>query len=188
MSDKTPERDTRLSNRGVSEHRVGREERDRAITEDRRVMDSDRLEEFRRSFVAEKLPRLPEIEGYHTCWLTTTNNADPIFRRLKWGYELLRAADHPGWESTAIKTGEYAGCISEGEMLAAKVPLEIYEMMMTEVHYTQPLAEEGKLRSTLDIIEEEARKKKARLDVEEGTRQLGRRSTRTPKFEQGSRR
>lgn len=188
MSDKAPDRDTRLSNRGASEQRADRESRDRAITEDRQVMDSDRLEEFRRSFAAEKLPRLPDIPGYHCCWLTTTNNADPLYRRFKWGYTLLKAADHPGWESAAIKTGEYSGCIGEGEMLAAKIPLELYEMMMTEVHYTQPLAEEGKLRSTLDLIEQEAAKKKARLDVEEGTRQLGRRSTRAPKFEQPSRR
>lgn len=187
MSEKTPERDTRLSNRGASEQRADRESRDRAISEDRQVMDSGRLEEFRRSFAAEKLPRLPDIPGYHCCWLTTTNNADPLYRRLKWGYELLVAADHPGWESTALKTGEYAGCIGEGEMLAAKIPLELYEMMMTEWHYTKPLEEEGKLRSTLDVIEDEARKKKARLDVEEGTRQLGRRSTRTPRFEQSRR-
>lgn len=178
-----PDRDTRLSNRGNSEQRANRDEKDRPISENREVMDLDRLEQFRQSFAAEKLPRLPDIPGYHCCWLTTTNNADPLYRRLKWGYELLRAADHPGWEAASIRTGEHAGCIGEGEMLAAKIPTELYEMMMTEWHYTQPLNEEGKLRSALDVIEEEARKKKARLDIEEGTRQLGRRTGRAPKFE-----
>lgn len=182
------DRDSRLNNRGSSEQsRAGREDKDRPITEDRQIMDSDRLEMFRQSFAAEKLSRLPNIPGHHTCWLTTTNNADPIFRRLQWGYELLRTADFPAFERLEIKTGEYAGCIGTGEMLAAKVPLELYEMMMTEWHYTQPLAEEGKLRSALDVIEEEARKKKARLDIEEGTRQLGRRTGRAPKFETSNR-
>ena len=177
------DRDSRLSNnRGVSESRAGRDESDRPNTENRQVIDADRLEMFRRSFAAEKLPSLPPIPGYHTCWLTTTNNADPLFRRLAWGYELLKPSECPGLKTCEIKTGEYAGCIGTGEMLAAKLPLELYEMYMTEVHYTQPLAEEGKLRSTLDLIEQEAAKKKARLDIEEGTRQLGRRTGRAPKF------
>lgn len=177
------DRDQRLSNRaGSSESRAGREESDRPITENRQIIDADRLEMFRRSFAAEKLSRLPDIPGHHTCWLTTTNNADPIYRRLSWGYELLKVAECPGLERSEIKTGEYTGCIGSGEMLAAKVPIELYEMMMTEWHYTQPLAEEGKLRSTLDLIEQEAMKKKARLDIEEGTRQLGRRTGRAPKF------
>lgn len=177
-----PDRDTRLSNRGNSEQRANRDEKDRPISENREVMDLDRLEAFRQSFAAEKLPKLPDIPGKHCCWLTTTNNADPIYRRLKWGYTLMKAADHPGWEAAAIRTGDYAGCIGEGEMIAAMIDIELYQMMMTEWHYTQPLNEEGKLRSALDIIEEEARKKKARLDIEEGTRQLGRRTGRAPKF------
>jgi hypothetical protein len=179
------DRDSRLNNRGDSEQRTGREAQDRKITEDRQVMDSERLEQFRRSFAAEKLPTLPPRDGYHRCWLTTTNNADPLFRRLSWGYTLLKKEDCPGLERSVIKDGEHAGYIGCGEMLAAEIPSELYQMMMTEVHYTQPLAEEGKLRSTLDIIEEEARKKKARLDIEEGTRQLGRRTGRAPKFDDG---
>ena len=182
------DRDSRLNNRGSSEqNRASREEKDRPLTEDRQVMDSDRLEMFRKSFAAEKLSALPDIPGYHSCWLTTTNNADPVFRRLRWGYELLKPSECPGLETSEIKTGDYAGCVGSGEMLAAKVPLDLYEMMMTEWHYTQPLAEEGKLRSALDVIEEEARKKKARLDIEEGTRQLGRRTGRAPKFESSRR-
>lgn len=177
-----PERDARLANRAKSDLRAGREEDDRPISEDRQVMDADRLEQFRQSFAAEKLPRIPDIPGFHTCWLTTTNNADPIFRRLNWGYELIKVTDVPGLERNQIKDGDYIGCIGVGEMVAAKLPLELYEMYMTEVHHTQPLQEEGKLRNVIDVIEEEAKRKKARLDVEDGTRQLGRRAPR-PKFE-----
>lgn len=181
MSNPT-ERDARLTNRGKSGNQAGREEEDRNLTEDRQVIDADRLEQFRSSFAAEKLPKLPDIPGFHVCWLTTTNNADPLYRRLNWGYELIKATEVPAFERIEIKTGEYTGCIGAGEMLAAKIPIELYEMYMTEVHYTQPLAEEGKLRSALDVIEEEARKKKARLDIEEGSRQLGRRTGRAPRF------
>lgn len=177
-----PERDARLQNRAKSEPRAGREEGDRPLSEDRQVMDADRLEMFRQNFTAEKLPRIPDIPGYHVCWLTTTNNADPVYRRLNMGYELIKVSDVPGLERNAVKDGDYAGCIGIGEMVAAKLPLELYELYMTEVHHTQPLEEEGKLRNVIDVIEAEAAQKKARLDVEDGTRQLGRRAPR-PKFD-----
>ncbi|MDV7398030.1 hypothetical protein RZS08_41900, partial [Arthrospira platensis SPKY1] len=36
---------------------------------------------------------IPNVEGdpnYHYCWLSTTNQSDPIYRRLKLGYELVK--------------------------------------------------------------------------------------------------
>lgn len=182
-----PERDARLANRAKTESRAGREEDDRPLTEDRQIMDADRLEQFRSSFAAEKLPRIPDIPGHHTFWATTTNNADPIYRRLNWGYEFIKATEVPGLERNAVKEGEFAGCIGAGEMIAMKIPLELYELYMIEVHHTQPLAQEGMLRSALDVIEEEAKRKKARVDVEEGSSQLGRQNPR-PRFEGTQRR
>jgi hypothetical protein len=175
-------RDTRLANKGADPARAGREGDERSNTEDRRVIDPVRLEAFRQSFAAEKLPRIPDIPGYHVCWLTTTNNADPIHRRLSWGYELINKDEVPGLERMQVKGGEFDGCVAVAEMIAAKIPLELYEVYMTEVHHTQPLQEEAKLRNVLDVIEAEASRKKARLDVEDGSRQLGR-STPRPKFE-----
>lgn len=177
-----PDRDARLANRTKSDARDGREEGDRPLTEDRQAMDPNRLEQFRQNFTAEKLPRIPDIKGYHVCWLTTNNNADPIYRRLGLGYELIKSTEVPGFESNQIKDGEFAGCIGCAEMIAAKLPLELYELYMTEVHHTQPLEEEGKLRNVIDVIAAEAARKKARIDVEEGSQQLGQRPPR-PKFE-----
>ncbi len=177
-----PDRDARLASRSNARTRAGHDEGDRSLSEDRQVMDSTRLEQFRQTFTAEKLPNIPPIPGFHVCWLTTTNNSDPIYRRLRLGYELIKASEVPGFESSQIKGGEYDGCIGVGEMVAAKLPLELYEMYMTEVHHTQPRAEEEKLQSVIDVIESEAKRKKARVDVEDGSRQLGRGPAR-PKFE-----
>ncbi len=184
-----PDRDARLSNRAnEAGNRAGRDEDDRPSSQNRTKIDATRLEMFRQAFKGEKLPRIPDIEGYHVCWLTTTNNADPIFRRLQLGYELIKMSEVPGLDTSAqVKGGEYDGCVGIGEMIAAKLPMELYELYMTEVHHTQPLEEEGKLRSVLEVIEEEALRKKARLDVEEGTRSLGRRTPR-PRFEGVARR
>lgn len=177
-----PERDARLNSRAQAQNRAGRDEGDRSLSEDRQVMDPTRLEQFRQNFTAEKLPNLPEIPGYHVCWLTTTNNSDPVYRRLRLGYELIKGSEVPGFESSQIKGGEYDGCIGVGEMIAAKLPLELYEVYMTEVHHTQPLEEEGKLRSVIEVIEREAQRKKARVDVEDGSQRLGKTVGR-PKFE-----
>lgn len=175
------ERDARLTSKDRAEQRAGREQDDRPAAEDRQVMDADRLEQFRQNFAAELLPRIPEIPGFHTCWLATSNRADPVYRRLSLGYILIKQSEIPGLPPENIE-GTYKDCIIVGDLIAAKIPLELYEVYMTEVHHTQPLAEEGKLRSVIETIEQQANAKKARLDIEEGTRELGRRAPK-PKFE-----
>jgi len=178
----TSERDVRLTNRNTkSEERADRADGDRSVTEDRQTIDKERLEQFRRLFVAEKLPNLPKIPGFHTIWLTTTNNADPMHRRMQMGYILIKSTEIPGYDDAAIKEGPYAGVIGCSEMVAAKLPMELYELYMTEAHHTQPLREEERLRAIIDVIEQEAARKKARIEVEEGSRQLGRRTPK-PKF------
>lgn len=175
------ERDARLTSRDRAEQRAGRDTEERTVTQDRQVMDADRLEAFRQNFAAELLPRIPDIEGYHVCWLATSNRADPVYRRLSLGYTLIKQSEVPGFPPEMIE-GTYKDCIVVGDLVAAKIPLELYKVYMTEVHHTQPLAEEGKLRSVLETIEQEARAKKANLEIEEGSRELGRRTPK-PKFE-----
>src|SRR5262245_20422120 len=112
MNDQTDRnRDTRLANQNNQGNRADRESGERKHTQDRRVMDPVRLEAFRQSFAAEKLPRIPDIDGYHVCWLTTTNNADPVHRRLSWGYELIKPSEVPGLERLQVKGGEFDGCV-----------------------------------------------------------------------------
>lgn len=177
----TPDRDARLSNRAKSDDRAGREDSERTITEDRQVMDAGRLEQFRQNFTAERLPRIPPIPGFHVCWLTTTNNSDPVYRRIDQGYTLIKMADVPGLQISAVKEGDYVGCVMIGEMIAAKIPEELYQMYMQEVHYTQPMQEEEKLKLTLDSIAAEARGRKADVIVEEGSAQLGGQALRRPR-------
>lgn len=171
------ERDARLTSKDRAEPRAGREGDERSTTQDRQVMDADRLEQFRQNFAAELLPRIPDIDGYHVCWLATNNRTDPVYRRLGLGYVLIKQSEVPGFPPEMID-GTYKDCIVVGDLVAAKIPLELYKVYMTEVHHTQPLAEEGKLRSVLETIEQEATAKKAKLVIEEGSRELGRR---TPK-------
>lgn len=166
--------DERFDGTGSSETTYG---------EEREMSDQDRLDLFRMASFQNQLPTLPEIPGYHGCWLTTANPRDPIQGRLKLGYELLRADDPrvPGWEHSALLSGQFLGYVGVNEMVAAILPLRLYEMYMTEAHHNQPLAEEGKLRSTLDAIKNAA-DSRAPIVTEEGTAQLGM-QVRRPRFE-----
>jgi hypothetical protein len=157
---------------------------ERAQTEDRQLTDDERVELFRGSMSQEVLPDLPPIPGYHVFWATTTNPRDSVPNRIRFGYELITAAElGPRWQATSVKTGEaYAGCIMVNEMIAMKIPLSLYERYMRENHHLAPAREEQKLRDTVDSIRAEAeRKYKANVLPEEGTAELAR-EVRAPTF------
>ncbi len=167
-------RDTKLG--ASSESKKDRRMDDREITQSRVLSDEERLDEFRHTMFQSALPDLPEITGYHVCWLTTENPRDPIAGRMRLGYEPVRESDIPGWTHASLKTGEWAGCIGVNEMLAFKLPLRLYEAYMREAHHTQPLYEESKLDDALREAEEMASqfsKRSISFEAEDGQADLG---------------
>jgi hypothetical protein len=125
--------------------RQARESKAREATQNRELSDDERVDLLRMSFFQSALPDLPQIDGYHTCWLTTTNARDPIVGRERLGYQLLRKEDLPGWEHSAQKGGQYDGCIMVNEMVAAKISLGLYQKFMAELHHREPLREEERI-------------------------------------------
>jgi hypothetical protein len=168
--------DTRL-NSDQSRVRADRRTEDRSATENRELSDDERVEEFRQQFFQSALPDIPKIDGYHVCWLTTENPRDPIHSRIRLGYEPIRLSDIPGWDHSSIKTGEWEGCIGVNEMIAFKLPIELYEQYMRINHHEQPLEEEKALSSQLREIEAEmnaaAKRGTISLELEDGTAALG---------------
>lgn len=158
------------------DHQYARDDSDRLSddreSQEREMSDEERLELFRMAMFQNQLPSLPAIPGWHPCWLTTANPRDSIQGRLRLGYQLLRLEEVPGWEHNVLTSGQYAGCIGINEMVAAKLPMRLYEMYMTEAHHNQPLAEEGKLRSTLDAVRD-AQGKGTQVYLEGGMAALG---------------
>jgi hypothetical protein len=150
---------------GVS--RQPRETQDRRTTQNREISEDDRLAMFRMQLYNDALPNIPDIPGYHVCWLTTTNNGDTIQHRLRLGYELIRAEDAPGMELVTMQTGEYAGCVAVKEMIAAKLPLSLYYRYMQEAHHDAPMREENKLEETAQLMREQAERSGGRLVVDE---------------------
>lgn len=136
--------------------RQSREMEDRQVTENREVTDDDRLEMFRAQLFNDALPDLPNIPGFHMCWLTTTNPRDPIHRRIQLGYEPIKASEVPGMEFASVKTGEWAGMVGVNEMIAFKLPETLYQRFMQEAHHDAPLREENKLAETAEIMRQQA--------------------------------
>ena len=165
----------RMDDRLKKELGVSRQSRaveDRPATESREISEDDRLEMFRMNMYNDALPNIPDIPGYHVCWLTTTNKNDTIQMRMRLGYELIRGDDVPGMELVTQKTGEYAGCVAVNEMIAAKLPLSLYHRFMQEAHHDAPLREEEKLAETAEIMREQAERSGSRLIEGDGMSEM----------------
>jgi hypothetical protein len=152
--------------------RRSRGEDDRHVTENRVLSEDDRLEMFRMNLHNSALPDLPEIPGYHVCWLTSTNSRDSIHHRMQLGYEPVRPDDVPGLEYATLKTGEWSGFVATNEMLAFKLPLSLYRKFMQEAHHDAPSREDEKLTSTADFLRQQAQSTGSTLIEGDGLQSL----------------
>lgn len=181
-SDPAVEPSPRETKRTDADGREDRAMEDRAVTENREITDDERLDMFRQSFVQSALPNLPEIPGYHVCWLTTNNPRDSIHMRMRLGYEPLRPADVPGWEYATIKTGEYQGLVGVNEMLAFKLPMSLYQRYMQEAHHDAPNREQEKLVANYEALRNRAQAEGGDLLEFEGNEEL-RHTAPVPQFQ-----
>lgn len=167
-----PRMDDRLK-KELGDSRRTRGHTDRLATENRAYTEDERLEMFRMQLYNDRLPNLPEIPGYHVCWLTTANTGDTIQSRSRMGYELIRAEDVPGMDLIVQKTGDYVGCVMVNEMIAAKLPTSLYLRYMQEAHHDAPLREEEKLEDTAQLMRDQAERSGGRLIESEAMREIG---------------
>jgi len=160
--------------------RTSRRSADREVAESRELTDDDRLEMFRMQLHNDALPDLPDVPGYHMCWLTTTNPRDPIHRRIQLGYEPVKPEEVPGMEYASVKTGEWAGFIGVNEMLAFKLPMSLYQKFMQEAHHDAPLREEDKLAEVADIMREQAERSGSNMYEGDGLSEMREFNPRAP--------
>ena len=166
--------DERLS-RASDPARQSRAVEDRARTEGREVSVEERMAEFRKQNIQSALPSIPDVPGFHVCWLTTNSQYDPLSQRVsKYGYVPLKPEDVPGWGYNNVKSSPHEGWpISCNEMVAAKLPMEMYEALMKEIHHDQPLFEENALYDTARRIKDQAMRAGADVEIHEGHEGLG---------------
>ena len=135
--------------------RADRLSSERSVTENRETSDNLRLEERLAVLrdVNTKLPQAPEIPGYHTCWLTTTNQSDSLEYRFRLGYELVKPEELPDF---AAPTSQQSGQVSSdricvNEMVLAKLRRELAEAYLHEVHHRLPNEQLKGLQQSVQI-------------------------------------
>lgn len=171
--------------RGDDAHQDGRNERDNQ-DQDRMLTDDERFAIFQASSGQSVLPNLPDMPGYHVCWLTTSNPRDTIAARIRMGYELVTPAmlsSPDEWTGASLKSGEYKNVIAVNEMIAARIRLSLYNRYMREIHDTMPRAEEEKLRLATMAAKEQMESVGSRIAEEgDGTADIVQRARPMPEF------
>jgi hypothetical protein len=129
----------------------GRESRasldsDREAPENLLASSEERRKMWKDEWVQSALPSLPDMKGWHLCWLSTTNSYDSIDKRIRLGYVPVRSEELPGFDNYKVKAGEHVGYVACNEMLLFKIPMEIYQDVMAHFHHEAPLEEANKIR------------------------------------------
>ena len=122
------------------------EDAERGPVEDKFMTAQERRRMWSEEWTQSALPKVPEIPGWHLCWLSTTNSYDSIDKRIRLGYVPVKADELPEMRNNRVKAGEHEGYISCNEMLLYKIPMEMYQEVMSHFHHDAPLEEANKIR------------------------------------------
>ena len=147
-----------MDNRLKKNTTAGRENRgatadaSRASPEEKFASSQERRRMFRSEWTQEALPNPPEIPGFHLCWLSSTSQYDPIHKRLQMGYTPVKAEELPGFENYRVKAGEMEGFVACNEMILYKLPEEVYQDIMAEMHHYAPMDEQEKIKVQQDQL------------------------------------
>ena len=130
------------------------------------------------------LPKVPEMPGWHLCWLSTTNSYDSIDKRMRLGYVPVKADEMPHFENYKVKAGEHIGFIACNEMILYKLPMDIYQDVMLQMHHEAPNEEAEKIRVQVEQLQGAQDSNGRNLtDIEgDGLRQLSRKNVPDPIF------
>jgi len=118
----------------------------REAPEDKFESSVERRKMWNDEWTQSALPKLPDMKGWHLCWLSTTNSYDSIDKRMRLGYVPVKAEEFTGFENWRVKAGEHVGFVACNEMLLYKIPMEIYQDVMAHFHHEAPLEEAEKIR------------------------------------------
>ena len=125
----------------------------RASPEEKFMSAQERRKMWSDEWTQSALPKLPEMPGWHLCWLSTTNSYDSIDKRMRLGYVPVRADEIRGFDNFRVKAGEHEGFVACNEMLLFKLPMEIYQDVMLQMHHEAPMDEADKIRVQVEQLQ-----------------------------------
>jgi hypothetical protein len=179
MSTKTKSKlgDERLTRGTGAAVRGDRDAADQSRTQDDggALSAAERRRMLRQDWVQEILPTAPKIPGFHTCWLSTTNSTDPVYKRIQRGYTPVKMSETGNFGAQfLVQEGEFAGCVMCNEMLLFKVPDEVYQDLMTIFHHDMPLEQEQSVYEKAQSMQEQDSSGRNLGSVEGDFNRLGR--------------
>jgi hypothetical protein len=125
----------------------------RAAPEEAFISKQERRKMWSDEWTQSALPKVPEIPGWHLCWLSTTNGYDSIDKRMRLGYVPVKADELPGFDNYRVKAGEDVGFIACNEMRLYKLPMEVYQEVMTQMHHDAPNEESDKVQVQVEQLQ-----------------------------------
>jgi hypothetical protein len=125
----------------------------RAAPEEKFMTAQERRKMWSDEWTQTALPKTPDLPGWHLCWLSTTNSYDSIDKRIRLGYIPVKSEEFPGFENYRVKAGEHVGFIACNEMLLFKIPMDVYQEIMTQFHHEQPNEEADKIRVQVEQLQ-----------------------------------
>ena len=125
----------------------------RAAPEEAFISKQERRKMWSDEWTQSALPKVPDIPGWHLCWLSTTNGYDSIDKRMRLGYVPVRADELPGFDSYRVKAGEDIGFIACNEMRLYKLPMDVYQEVMTQMHHEAPKEEADKVQIQVEQLQ-----------------------------------
>ena len=125
----------------------------RAAPEEAFISKQERRKMWSDEWTQSALPKVPEIPGWHLCWLSTTNGYDSIDKRMRLGYVPVKADELPGFDNYRVKAGEDIGFIACNEMRLYKLPMEVYQEVMTQMHHEAPNEESDKVQVQVEQLQ-----------------------------------
>jgi hypothetical protein len=129
------------------------EDASRRAPEDKFISTQERRKMWSEEWTQSALPKLPEFNGWHLCWLSTSNSYDSIDKRIRLGYVPVKSEELPGYEDYRVKAGEHVGYISCNEMLLFKLPMDVYQEIMMHMHHEMPQEEAEKIRVQVEQLQ-----------------------------------
>ena len=129
------------------------EDASRRAPEEKFISSQERRRMWSEEWTQSALPKLPNMDGWHLCWLSTTNSYDSIDKRIRLGYVPVKSEELPGYEDYRVKSGEHVGYISCNEMLLFKLPMDIYQEVMSYHHHEKPHEEAEKIKVQLESLQ-----------------------------------
>lgn len=143
----------------------------------------ERRKLLRKDWVQEVLPSPPVMPGFHFCWLSTTNSTDPVYKRIQRGYTPVKASEVPQLGSQYMaQGGEFDGCVACNEMLLFKIPMQLYQDLMTIYHHDMPMEQESAIRENINARNQEDSNGRQLASVEGDFEKFGRSNGRSPTF------